>query len=164
MPVLLRLLFMPRAAAALYGIFVNVSVLAAFDGVLPLFVKEEFGWDSFAAGLLFFCLVLPTLGGPLVGWLCDRWGPRWITVAGCALTAPPVMAMQYVTGDSIEQKVLLCTLLTICGMLPSLSRPSHHFPLRLWSIRAARLMRLVIVRDDRLHTHSNCRARRGRPE
>ena len=117
-PALLRLLFMPRAAAALYGIFVNVSVLAAFDGVLPLFVKSEFGWDSFAAGALFLCLVLPTLGGPLVGWLCDRWGPRWITVAGCALTAPPVMAMQYVVGDSIGQKVLLCALLTICGMSP----------------------------------------------
>lgn len=130
MPVLLRLLFMPRAAAALYGIFVNVSVLVALDSVLPLFVKENFGWDSLAAGSMFFCLVLPTLGGPLVGWLCDRFGPRWITVAGCALTAPPIMAMQFVTGHGTAQKVLLCTLLTICGMPLFQSPPYLLIPAR----------------------------------
>lgn len=34
-PTILVLLRIPRLLAAIYGIFVNVSILAAFDGVLP---------------------------------------------------------------------------------------------------------------------------------
>ncbi|KAL8797641.1 MAG: hypothetical protein Q9182_007144 [Xanthomendoza sp. 2 TL-2023] len=41
-PTILVLLGMPRLLAAIYGIFVNVSILAAFDGVLPLYVKKIF--------------------------------------------------------------------------------------------------------------------------
>ena len=114
-PTIIRLLSIPRLLAAIYGIFVNVSVLAAFDGVLPIFVKETFKWDSLGAGVIFLCIAIPALSGPLVGQLCDRLGPRWITVAGCALTAPPLLLLRLVRDDSMEAKVLLCALLTICG-------------------------------------------------
>ncbi|KAI4123417.1 MAG: hypothetical protein LQ338_005270 [Usnochroma carphineum] len=92
MPTILVLLGMPRLLAAIYGIFVNVSILAAFDGVLPLYVKKLFGWDSLAAGLIFLCLAIPALTGPIVGKISDKTGPRWIAVAGCTLTAPPLAA------------------------------------------------------------------------
>lgn len=117
MPTILVLLSMPRLLAAIYGIFVNVSVLAAFDGVLPLYVKEIFGFDSLAAGLLFLCLAVPALTGPIVGNITDRLGPRWIAVAGCSLSAPPLILLRLVDHDSLLQKVILCVLLTICGML-----------------------------------------------
>ncbi|KAL8902071.1 MAG: hypothetical protein Q9207_004896 [Kuettlingeria erythrocarpa] len=114
-PTILVLLGMPRLLAAIYGIFVNVSVLAAFDGVLPLYVKRVFGWDSLHAGLIFLCLAVPALTGPLVGKLSDKVGPRWIAVAGCSLTAPPLVLLRLVAHDSMEQKVLLCGLLVCCG-------------------------------------------------
>ncbi|KAI4086066.1 MAG: hypothetical protein LQ344_007881 [Seirophora lacunosa] len=108
MPTILVLLGMPRLLAAIYGIFVNVSILAAFDGVLPLYVKRLFGWNSLNAGLIFLCLAIPALTGPLVGKLSDKTGPRWIAVAGCSLTAPPLILLRLVAHDSMEQKILLC--------------------------------------------------------
>ncbi|KAL9002486.1 MAG: hypothetical protein Q9188_004587 [Gyalolechia gomerana] len=115
MPTILVLLSMPRLLAAIYGIFVNVSILAAFDGVLSLYVKKLFGWDSLNAGLIFLCLAVPALTGPLVGKLSDKVGPRWIAVAGCSLTAPPLILLRLVAYDSMEQKILLCGLLVCCG-------------------------------------------------
>ncbi|KAL8826460.1 MAG: hypothetical protein Q9170_007393 [Blastenia crenularia] len=115
MPTILVLLGMPRLLAAIYGIFVNVAILAAFDGVLPLYVKTLFGWNSLNAGLIFLCLAIPALTGPLVGKLSDKVGPRWIAVAGCSLTAPPLILLRLVAHDSTEQKILLCGLLVCCG-------------------------------------------------
>ena len=117
-PTILVLLRIPRLLAAIYGIFVNVSILAAFDGVLPLYVKRVFGWTSLQAGLIFLCLAVPALTGPLVGTLADKVGPRWIAVAGCSLTAPPLILLRLVGHDSMEQKILLCGLLICCGQSP----------------------------------------------
>lgn len=114
-PTILVLLSSPRLLATIYGIFVNVAILAAFDGVLPLYVKDIFGWDSLAAGLLFLCLAVPALTGPVVGELTDRVGPRWIAVAGCSLSAAPLILLRLIDHDSLQQKILLCVLLTICG-------------------------------------------------
>lgn len=116
LPPVITLLGSPRVVTAIYGIFVNVSILATFDGVLALYVKETFYWSSGAAGLIFLCLAIPGLGGPLVGALSDRLGPRWIAVGGCTLTAVPLLLMRLVENDTTEQKVLLCVLLFVCGM------------------------------------------------
>ena len=121
MPVILILLGIPRLLAAIYGIFVNVSILTAFDGVLPLYVKKLFGWNSLEAGLIFLCLAIPALTGPIVGQLSDKVGPRWIAVAGCSLTAPPLVLLRLVDHDSMEQKILLCALLVCCGQSLSIS-------------------------------------------
>ncbi|TGO09431.1 hypothetical protein BTUL_0166g00290 [Botrytis tulipae] len=115
LPPVITLLGSARVVAAIYGIFVNVSILATFDSVLALFVKETFHWSSLAAGLIFLCIAIPGLGGPLVGALSDRLGPRWIAVAGCTLTAVPLILLRLVDNDTYEQKVLLCVLLFICG-------------------------------------------------
>ncbi|KAK0507485.1 hypothetical protein JMJ35_010008 [Cladonia borealis] len=114
-PAIFLLLSIPRLLTAIYGIFVNVSILAAFDGVLPLYVKHLFQWSSLNAGLIFMCLAIPALTGPLVGNLSDRLGPRWIAVAGCSLTTPPLILLRLVNHDSFEQKILLCVLLVCCG-------------------------------------------------
>ena len=114
-PAIFLLLSIPRLLTAIYGIFVNVSILAAFDGVLPLYVKHLFSWSSLNAGLIFMCLAIPALTGPLVGNLSDRIGPKWIAVAGCALTTPPLILLRFVNIDSAEHKILLCVLLVACG-------------------------------------------------
>jgi MFS family permease len=116
LPPVITLLGSPRFLAAIYGIFVNVSILATFDAILPLFVKRTFHWDSLAAGLIFLCIAVPALAGPLVGKLSDRFGPRWIAVIGCSLTAVPLILMRLVEKESVEQEVLLCRLLIISGM------------------------------------------------
>lgn len=115
MPTILILLSTPRLLAAIYGIFVNFSILTGFDGVLTLYVKEIFGFNSLTAGLLFLCLAIPQMTGPLVGNLTDRLGPRWIAVAGCFGSAPPLILLRLVDHDSLKQMIILCVLLTICG-------------------------------------------------
>ena len=122
-PTILVLLSMPRLLASIYGIFVNVSILAAFDGVLPLYVKSTFKWNSLAAGLIFLCLAVPALSGPFVGVLTDRLGPRWIAVTGCSLSAVPLLLLRLVDHDSLQQKILLCALLVICGTFNDLPWP-----------------------------------------
>ena len=126
MPTILVLLSMPRLLTAIYGIFINVSILAAFDGVLPLYVKGIFHWKSLNAGLIFMCLAIPALTGPLVGKLSDKVGPRWIAVAGCSLTTPPLLLLRLVDHNSAEQKILLCALLVCCG--GHFFYPSRYLP------------------------------------
>lgn len=116
-PAIFRLLASPRLLAAIYGIFVNVGILATFDGVLPLFVKDTFHWNSLHAGLIFLCLAIPALAGPIVGALSDRVGPRWIAVTGCTLTTIPLVLLRLVEHNTVQQKVLLCALLFLSGML-----------------------------------------------
>ena len=116
MPTIFVLLSTPRLLASIYGIFVNISILTGFDGVLPLYVKEIFGFNSLTAGVLFLALAIPAMSGPAVGNLTDRFGPRWIAVAGCSLTAPPLFLLRLVDHDSLHQKIILCVLLIVCGM------------------------------------------------
>lgn len=125
-PPLLTLLGSYRVLAAIYGVFVNVSVLASFDSVLPIFVKRTFNWTSLESGLIFLTVAVPALAGPLVGQLSDRFGPRPIAVFGCAGTAPFLVLLQLVSHDSEEQVVLLCGLLTLIGMFCN-SRDLYKF-------------------------------------
>ena len=114
-PSFIILLKSPRLSAAIYGIFINFALLAAFDGALPLFVKRTFGWGSLGAGLVFLCITLPTLIAPLVGLLSDKYGPRWFAVCGFVFTTPSLVLLRQITHDATEQVVLLCALLVLFG-------------------------------------------------
>lgn len=52
-PPLITLLKSPRILAALYGKWVEATIVIGFDSALPLFVSRTFGWDSLGAGLIF---------------------------------------------------------------------------------------------------------------
>ena len=109
------LLKSPRLLAANYGIFLNCSLIACLDGVLPLFVQRTFGWNASGAGLIFLCLVIPSLTAPVVGILSDRYGPRWLAAGGLFLAVPSLVLLRLVTHKSVEQIVLLCVILTCIG-------------------------------------------------
>ncbi len=115
LPTTVILLKSPRLLAALYGIFVNFALLACFDAILPLYVTRVFGWAPLGSGSIFLCVALPSLGAPLAGMVSDRYGPRWITVCGFILTAPPLVLLRLITHNSLGQIVLLCALLTLSG-------------------------------------------------
>ncbi len=112
LPVLL-LLKSPRFLAATYGIFLNYSILASFDSVLPIFVETTFEYGSSGEGLMYLCIVLPTLTAPLVGILSDKYGARWFGATGLVLTTPLLILLRLVTRKSVEQVILLCALLTL---------------------------------------------------
>lgn len=83
--------------------------------MVPLYVKDTFHWNSTAAGLLFVCVMIPGFASPLVGKLSDRFGARWLSVAGFAISIPPLVCLHLVTSNTIEHKILLCALLALLG-------------------------------------------------
>lgn len=115
LPPLITLLRHPRLLAALFGCFVQATSIAAFESVLPLFVRETFGWSPTGAGLIFACLVVPSLFSPFAGHIADLFGSRTITTIGFAGALPFWVLLRLVHHNSIRQKVLLCALLAIIG-------------------------------------------------
>lgn len=111
-PLLLR---SGRVLAAMGGIFTFSFVIISFEGMIPLFVKETFHWDSTRAALIFLSWIIPGFLGPIAGKASDRLGPRWLTIGGFLFAVPPLIFMRFVTGDSTPNKVLLCGLLTLVG-------------------------------------------------
>lgn len=113
---ILGLFTSPRILAALWATVVEAIVLSAFDGTLPIFVERLFGWNSIGTGLIFLPLVLPTLLGPLAGYLCDRHGPRWLSALGFALYTPFLICLRHVSENSLRDKIMLCGLLAGVGV------------------------------------------------
>ena len=116
LPPILRLLLMPRLLVSLFGCFVAAVSLAAFDSDLPLFVKNTFFWNSQGAGLIFVCLVVPSLSSPLIGFLSDKFGSRALTTTGFLGSVPFWVCLRFVTRNTLPQKVLLCFLLVCIGL------------------------------------------------
>lgn len=115
LPGILTLLRSPRLLAAMYGIFINECLVASLCSTLPLFVHNTFSWTALPAGLLFLCIAIPAFGGPVAGWLSDRFGARWVAAGGFCSTAPLLVLLRFVDHDSLTQKVLLCVLITLVG-------------------------------------------------
>jgi MFS family permease len=122
-PPILTLLASRRLLAALWGCMMNGSIMTAFDSVIPLFVQRVFGWDSMGAGLVFLSFIIPSFAAPLVGTVCDRYGPRWLIVVGFLLAAPLFVLLRFVTEDTLNHKVLLCALLALTGVTLTLVGP-----------------------------------------
>ncbi|KAF2140031.1 uncharacterized protein K452DRAFT_231426 [Aplosporella prunicola CBS 121167] len=113
LPPTLSLLTSKRLAASLWSTLAVSILFASFDATLPLFVRTTFHWNSTGAGLIFLPIVVPTFTAPAIGWLSDRYGPRWCTACGFLGCCPFYVLLRLVTHDSLEQKVLLCALLAL---------------------------------------------------
>ena len=110
-----------RILAAFWGCLVLAALFTAFDSTLPLYANQIFGFSSFGSGLLFLSLLVPNLCGPLVGRLCDKYGPRWLAASGLLLALPFWVLLRLVTTKSTGQIVLLCALLVFIGICTALS-------------------------------------------
>ena len=111
-PLLLR---SGRILAAMGGLFTYAFIIISFEGMIPLFVKDTFDWNSEHAALTFLAWIIPGLLGPVAGKACDRFGSRWVAIGGFSFAIVPLLLMRLVTKDSTEQKVLLCALLSLVG-------------------------------------------------
>ncbi|CAK7202579.1 hypothetical protein SEUCBS139899_005303 [Sporothrix eucalyptigena] len=106
-----------RLIFALLGCAIDAGTMTAFDTVLPLYVQETFNWSSTAAGLIFFSLFIPPLVlSPPVGMLADRWGAKWLSLAGFIAMVPLLVCLRFIDHNSIHQKVVLGVLLSLLGV------------------------------------------------
>ncbi|KAI5459982.1 major facilitator superfamily domain-containing protein [Mariannaea sp. PMI_226] len=113
---IINLLRKPRFIAALCGTIVHSTLMTSFDSTLPLLTKDTFGWDSIGGGLIFLPLIMPSFLSPLVGAVCDKYGPKWPATFGFFFATPFLACLRFVTKDTIAHKVLLCCLLTCIGV------------------------------------------------
>lgn len=114
-PLAVRIFSSKRLRAAFYGGFVHTLTMTTLDTTLPLFVKNTFGWNSEALGTLFFSITVPSLLGPFVGWLSDRYGARKVTLFGFLLTVPSLSCMALIRRNDLLEKVLMAGLLALIG-------------------------------------------------
>lgn len=112
----IRLCASRRLLSALFACLVQSTLLTSFDATLPLFVKDTFEWDSIGAGLIFLPLVVVSFFGPVIGYISDKSGPRWLATAGFILACPCIILLRLVDHNSMGQKVLLCALLALIGV------------------------------------------------
>lgn len=116
MPAAIYLLSSRRVLSAIWCCMIQSAFFTSFDSILPLFVRDTFNWDSLGAGLIFLPIVIVSFLGPLVGWACDRVGPRWFATAGFAACCPILILLRLVHDNTLQQKVLLCALLALFGL------------------------------------------------
>ncbi|KAJ5782850.1 hypothetical protein N7457_004624 [Penicillium paradoxum] len=102
--------------AALYGCLINTILVSAMDTVLPIFIKQTFHWMSGATGAMFLNLTIPSLIGPFIGMISDKYGVRLISALGFTLSAVAVVLLAFIQHDDITDKVLACILLSFVGI------------------------------------------------
>ena len=112
-PAMSVLLSSPRLMTAVYGCFTHTTFIAAFDAILPLFVKRSFGWGSTGAGFIFLAITIPSLLGPVVGALSDRHGTKRVALVGFAIAGPFLALLGLVRGSSVVYQILLVVLLVL---------------------------------------------------
>ncbi|KAF2820230.1 MFS general substrate transporter [Ophiobolus disseminans] len=115
MPAFIRLLTVPRALANVFAVLVSYILLAAFDAGLAVFLKDRFQWSSSSAGASFLAIALPSLLSPIAGSLSDKFGPRWITVAGFIVSVAGLLGIGRIERPTAWQLVGLYTCLVLIG-------------------------------------------------
>lgn len=125
-PATILLLSSPRLISAFYSYFMIAVLLTSFDSVLPLFVHDTFRWKQTGQGLIFLALSIPELLDPLVGAFIDRFpnSRRYIAAGSFFLSVPLYVSLRFVTHDSMEQKILLCSLLGLIGLTDAFLMPA----------------------------------------
>lgn len=122
----------PRFLVGMFGFSVLNGQMMAMDGVLPVYVKESFGFNSEQVSLVFIALTMPTLLSPLFGGLSDRLGStKWTAVAGLTLSIPALLLLRLVQEDSKKDLIILEILLVVLGLsfaigLPPLAAEVMH--------------------------------------
>ncbi|KAL5355165.1 major facilitator superfamily domain-containing protein [Aspergillus floccosus] len=119
------LLCSPRTLVALWGTIVKSINGSAWNSVLPLFVRDAYGWAQTAQGLIFIPFILPYILSPLVGCVNDR-NPRMRRFLGAGsllLSVPAWVLLRLVSVNDIGHKVLLCALLAWLGFCMTILSP-----------------------------------------
>ena len=96
----------------------------SLDATVPTVAEEYYGFISLQTGLLFIPIVLPMLIiGPVAGWMTDRQGSRIIAISGFGLLGPLLMLLRAVHPGGLDQVLIYCLLLTLCGTCLATTNP-----------------------------------------
>jgi MFS family permease len=120
----LTLLSSKRFVVGMLGFCILNALMVAFDGVLPVFLKERYGFDSQQVSLTFLALTVPMLLSPLFGALTDRMGStKWPAVAGLVLCVPGLLLLRLTGNGTDGDFALLIILLAVLGVAFAIGLP-----------------------------------------
>lgn len=113
-----------RLLVAMVGLFTINSFTTAFEGVLPVYVKELFHVNSMQAALMFLSLTIPMLLAPLNGKLVDRFGVKWPAVVGFGICVPSLLCLRLVVENTVHDVAVLSLVLFCAGLGVSMALPA----------------------------------------
>ena len=111
---ILVLMQSPRVLIAIGTLAILNSFATAFEGVLPVYVRELFGFNPMQAALLFLATGVPMLLSPLVGTLVDRIGPKWPAAAGFCFAVPGFILLRL--ADHNAKSVIIRLIILLCEL------------------------------------------------
>lgn len=94
--VLVALASLPRGMVAFLLVFVFGFIVGALDATLTLRVETIWHKDSDFVGLIYLAAAAPAFfGGPIAGWLADKYGGEWLILPSVILCLPwlPLMIL-----------------------------------------------------------------------
>ena len=115
--VFLTLLSSTRFVVGMFGFCLLNALMIAFDGVLPIFIKENYGFNSQQTSLTFLALTIPMLLSPIFGELTDRLeSTKWPAVCALALCVPGLLLLRLIGGKGNDDLGFLIALLLEIGL------------------------------------------------
>lgn len=107
---------LPLASGSLLGFLAGATLYCAMF-LLPLYWQQARGQDALGAGLLLIPQGVGTLlSRNLAGRYTDRFGPRWIALAGFLVVTVATVPFGFVDGDTSYVLLLLSLLVRGLGM------------------------------------------------
>ncbi|CAN6609526.1 hypothetical protein TRVA0_004S01332 [Trichomonascus vanleenenianus] len=116
LPPIITLLQNVRILTCLFQSFIQAWIMTSVDTTLTIHLNELFGFDSQGAGLVFLAVAVPAVLEPAVGWLSDRFGPKYISALGYLLNGMFLTLLRVPDHHNVGQIVLFVALLALIGV------------------------------------------------
>lgn len=113
---MVKLLQSPRILAGLLVSIVMGWLFSSFDSVLTMHVKEVFSFNSLEAALMFLCIGVPELLGPVIGYISDKYGTRWVVTGGFIAMTPLLILLRIPDQNTTRDIVVFAVILSLAGI------------------------------------------------
>ena len=120
----LILLSSPRFLVAVVCLFTVNSFATGFNGVLPVYVHDSFGFNATKSACLFLILALPALLSPISGALTDRFGTKLPAAGGLLLLTPTLVLLRLIHPGVTSPFLKLGLLMASIGSSVTLLNPA----------------------------------------
>lgn len=113
-----------RMLTANWITLMQAALMGSLDATVPIVGKTSYGFSSLQTGLLFIPILLPSLIlGPVAGGITDRQGPKMMVVWGFGLLVPIFVSLRVTQPGGLDQILICCFLLTLCGTCLAVTNP-----------------------------------------
>lgn len=116
LPGCFRLLLSIRFLVSLSQAMVMAWITTALDATLTLHLEEVFGFNSLQAGLTFLAVGGPAIFDPIIGFFCDRYGPRFLVAFGFVILCPVLILLRIPVKNDSGSIAVFMVLLVIVGL------------------------------------------------